>query len=263
MPRFSANLGFLWPDLPLVGRIAAAARAGFRAVELHSPYDEVTAEGVRAACAAARVELLGINTPIRNAAGPHVGLAAVPGRAEEFRASFAAALAYCGAAGGRAIHVMAGRVPPEDHAAGRQTLIANLRHAAAAAAPFGIMLLLEPLNPDDMPGYFYSRIEEAIEIIEALAAPEVRLMFDAYHVGRCQGDVIGRLERAAPHIGHIQIAAVPSRGEPDEGALDYRPVIEAIDAIGYAGWIGCEYRPRGSTDAGLGWVAKLGCSLGS
>jgi 2-dehydrotetronate isomerase len=260
MPRFSANLGFLWPDRPLLQKIEAAAKAGFKAVELHFPYD-TPAEDVRAACANLGVKLLGINTALGEGAGFHRGLGAVPGREAEFRALFDQSLAWCVAAGGTAIHVMAGLVPERDRPLGREVFVGNLRYAAPKAEAAGIRILLEPLNFRDMPGYFYSTAEEAGVIVERLGAPNVTLMFDVYHVGCTEGDVIMRMRKLFHHIGHIQIAAVPGRAEPDEGEIAYPAIFDEIDRLGYQGWVGCEYKPRGDTDAGLTWPKTLGVTL--
>lgn len=260
MPRFSANLGFLWPGLPLLDQIAAAARAGFKAVELHWPYD-TPAETVRAACAHHGVALLGVNTARGDGAAGDNGLGAVPGREAEFQASVDQSLAFCRDAGATAIHCMAGKVPPEVRAPARSTLLDNLRRASDKAEAAGVTLLLEPLNPADAPGYFYSTAAEGADIVDVLGRPNVRLMFDCYHVGRSGADVIGEMERLMPAIGHVQVAAVPTRAEPDGGTLDYRPVLAAIDHLGYAGWTGCEYKPAGDTDAGLRWVEALGMKL--
>ncbi|SFZ83041.1 hydroxypyruvate isomerase [Devosia enhydra] len=251
MPRFSANLGFLWADRPLLARIAAAGEAGFRAIELHYPY-ETPPQAVRDACAQTRVKLLGINTAI-GSEPPDSGLAALPGREAEARARIEAALNYAVAAGGTAVHVMAGKVPSELRAKARQTLISNLRHAAGRAEALGLTILLEPINRRDMPDYFYDGVEDAAAIIAELDSPAVRLMFDCYHVGVMQGDVLTRLRTHLPIIGHIQFAAVPSRAEPDEGELNYPAIFAEIDRLGYAGWVGAEYRPRADTDDGLGW----------
>ena len=260
MPRFSANLGFLWSDRPLLDRIDAAARAGFKAVELHYPYD-VPASDVKKACNANGISLLGINTNIGAGADGHRGLAAVPGREVEFEALADQALTYCHTAGGTAVHVMAGLVPEADRAAAADVLVGNLQETAAKAAERDLTILLEPLNQRDMPGYFYSTIEEAIAIIDRVGATNVKLMFDVYHVGVSQGDVLTRLRTHLGRIGHVQIAAVPSRAEPDEGEIAYGAVLRELDALGYGGWVGCEYIPRGGTDDGLGWVRKLGVSL--
>jgi hydroxypyruvate isomerase len=260
MPRFSANLGFLWPELPLLDRIAAAGRAGFKAVELHVPYDVPAAE-TKAACAKAGVKLLGINTASADGPKGHRGLAAVPGREAEFEKLFDQAATYAAAAGGTAVHAMAGLVSEADRSAGAETMVRNLTTAAKKAGSLGLTIFLEPLNQRDMPGYFYHEVEPAVEIIDRVGAPNVRLMFDVYHVGCAQGDVLTRLHKFYDRIGHIQIAAVPSRAEPDEGEINYPAIFRAIDALGYPGWIGAEYKPRGDTDAGLGWIKTLGVSL--
>lgn len=260
MIRFSANLGFLWPDRPLLERIAAAGRAGFKAVELHFPYDTPATE-TKAACAEAGVKLLGINTNVDPRPGGHLGLAAVPGREADAAALIEQSIAYAKDAGGTAVHVMAGRVAEAERTAGTETLVANLTHAARLAAAHGLTVLVEPLNTHDNPGYFYSTIEPAIEIIERVAAPNLKLMFDAYHVGRAQGDVLTRLHKVWDHVGHVQIAAVPSRAEPDEGELNFPAIFRALEELGYDGWIGAEYRPRGDTNTGLSWVKTLGVSL--
>lgn len=258
MPRFSANLGFLWPDRPLLERIDAAASAGFKAVELHWPYD-VPAERVRDACARHGLALLGINSWRGDAAKGEFGFGAVPGREADFQASIDQAIAYCRDAGGGSIHVMAGVVDPSRHDAGLETFIANLRGAAAKAGD--LRLLLEPINQRDIPGYFYSSIEEAGLILDRVGAPNLKIMFDVYHVGVSQGDVLTRLRKWIGQIGHVQIAAVPSRAEPDEGEIAFGAIFDALEDLGYDGWIGCEYKPRSSTDGGLAWVKNLGLAL--
>ncbi|WP_207481394.1 hydroxypyruvate isomerase family protein [Arenibaculum pallidiluteum] len=260
MIRLSANLGFLWPDRPLLDRIDAAARAGFRAVELHWPYD-VPAARVREACARNGLALLGLNTPVGDAAAGEFGLAAVPGRGRDFRDGFARALDYAREAGAGAIHVMAGVVAPGSEAAARDAFVENLAGAAPQAEEAGVVLLLEPINPVDKPDYFYARAEDALPVMDAVGSPALRLMFDCYHAQRTTGDVTPRLARLMDRIGHVQIAAAPSRAEPDEGELDHRAVFAALERLGYAGWVGCEYRPRADTDAGLSWIGRLGLSL--
>jgi hydroxypyruvate isomerase len=257
MPRLSANLGFLWPQLPLIDRIDAAARAGFEAIEVHWPYD-VAAESVKAACARNGLELLGINTIPGDVARGESGLGALPGREADFQAAVDQSIAYCRASGAISIHAMAGVIAPEQRAAARTTFLRNLALASAKAAPHGLTLLLEPLNPRDRPDYFYSQVGEAASIIAELGLANVKLMFDIYHIGVTEGDVLKKLERHWPAIGHIQIAAVPSRAEPDEGEIAYDRVLREIDRLGYAGWVGCEYKPRADTNAGLGWIKAMG-----
>jgi hydroxypyruvate isomerase len=259
MARFSANLGFLWPDRPLLARIEAAAGAGFRAIEVHWPYDTPAAD-VKAACAHHGLAMLGLNT-VRGDRPGDFGLAAVPGREAEFAASLEQSVAYCRAAGFSAIHVMAGVVPPGQAERAAELFVKHVELAAAKAADAGLTILLEPLNPRDAPGYFYASIERADEIITTVGRPNVKIMFDCYHVAVMQGDVLKRLERFMPRIGHVQVAAVPSRAEPDEGEIAYPAIFAALGALGYTGWVGCEYKPRADTDTGLAWVKKLGVKL--
>jgi hydroxypyruvate isomerase len=255
MIRLSANLGFMWPDLPLLGRIEAAGQAGFNAIELHWPYDVPAAE-TGAACVAAGVSLLGINTAVGDVTKGEFGLAALPGREAEFDRVFTQSLDYCSESGATSIHAMAGVV--EDTPESAATLVSNLQRAASRASAAGITVLLEAINPRDKAGYFYHRVERAAEIVDEVGSPNIKLMFDAYHVGVGQGDIIRRLEKLLPLIGHIQIAAVPSRAEPDEGEINYPAIFDLIEAVGYVGWVGCEYRPRGDTDAGLSWRDSFG-----
>ncbi|MET3926022.1 TIM barrel protein [Devosia sp. 2618] len=257
MAKFSANLGFLWPELPLPQRIDAAARAGFSAVELHSPYD-YEPEVIGQRCRDAGVKLLGINTQI---GAIDRGCAAVPGRGEEARAQFDQALDFVTKAGGTAVHFLAGFVPPDQHSAGKAQFAQSLGYAAPLARAQGITILLETMNKRDMPDYFYDSIEETRECADTAGGDVVKLMFDCYHIGILQGDVTTRLRNLMPAIGHVQIAAVPSRAEPDEGELNYSHILNELDALGYGGWVGCEYRPRTTTDAGLTWLKNLGVQL--
>lgn len=253
LSRLSANLGFLWPDRPLLARIEAAAAAGFDAVEMHWPFD-TPPETVAALCAARGLTLVAVNTPPGDRPGDF-GLAALPGREAEFATGFSRALDWARRAGASMIHVMAG-VAPDDPGT-EAVLVANLRRAADLAGNSGITLLVEAINARDRPGYFYSQVERAAEVIGLAERANLALMFDVYHVGVGQGDVLRRLERFLPLIGHVQIAAVPSRAEPDEGEIDHAEVLRHLDRLGYAGRIGCEYRPRGDTDAGLVWRDRL------
>jgi 2-dehydrotetronate isomerase len=255
--RLSANLGFLWADRPLPVRIEAAARAGFRAVEMHWPYD-VPASDVAAAARRWDVTLLGINTAPGNFAAGERGLGAIPGREQDFQGTVDQSIEYCRSSGATAIHAMAGNVPPSDRERARAVFAANLRVAAAKAIKHQLTLLLEPLNPNDNPGYFYSTLREAASLIEELALPNVKLQFDVYHVARSEGDVLTKLDKYRAHIGNVQIASVPARAEPDEGEIAYPVIFAALEKLKYEGWVGCEYRPRGDTDQGLGWMDRMG-----
>jgi hydroxypyruvate isomerase len=171
---------------------------------------------------------------------------------------FKQALDYVVAIGGCQIHCLAGKVPPEQRPAAEKTFVANLARAADAARAKGITLLIEPINPRDRPNYFLTRAEQAADIIAKAERPNVRIQFDFYHAQIVGGDLITRFEKHLPVIGHVQIAAVPSRQEPDEGEVSYPAIFAALDRLGYDKWIGCEYRPRGRTEDGLGWARPYG-----
>lgn len=254
MPRFSANLGFLFSDLPETERMTAAARAGFRAVEMHWPYHVPSLE-MRAALARSEMTMLGLNTPVGNAAAGDFGLGALPGRESEFQRALDQALSYGSAIGASAIHCMAGIVPANHFAAAERTFVENLKIAADKAAQAELTILIEPINHRDKPGYFLHHIEQAAAIIEQVGRGNVRIMFDCYHTQIMQGDLTQRLRTYLELIGHVQIAAVPSRAEPDEGEVNYLDICRTLDKLGYAGWVGAEYKPRGRTEDGLGWLS--------
>ena len=253
MMRFSANLGFLWADRTLPDAVRAAHAAGFDAVECHWPYDTPAAE-VRAALDDTGLEMLGLNTSRGEGAAGDNALSATPGRTAEARAAFDAALAYARAIGTQNVHVMAGFADgPEAHA----TFVDNLRYACEAAAADGVSILIEPRNAFDAPGYALRDTAHAAQVIADVGADNLKLMFDCYHVGRTEGDVIARLHALFPLIGHIQFAAVPDRGAPDHGEVDYASVFAEITALGWDVPLGAEYKPGTDTDATLGWLAKL------
>jgi hydroxypyruvate isomerase len=181
----------------------------------------------------------------------------VPGREREWDAVFKQALEYTVAIGGSAIHCMAGSVPAEQRPAAERTFISNLSRAADLAKDKNVTCLIEPINTRDRPNYFLTRIEQAADIIAKVGKPNVRIQFDFYHVQIVSGDLISRFEKHLPLIGHVQIAAVPSRAEPDEGEVAYERLLPMIEALGYDGFVGAEYRPRGTTDEGLGWLERF------
>jgi hydroxypyruvate isomerase len=256
MPRFAANISLLYPEWPLIDRVAAAARDGFAAIEVQQPYEVADAEW-RRALDAARVQAVLINAP----AGAERGLAALPGREAEFDATIVRALATAQALGVRQLHVMAG-VPDADVAAA-DALAAYLRNIGAACRALGahgIGVVIEPINPYDVPGYFMNRLPLALEVIERLPAPRPRLLFDAYHLQILHGDLTRRLRQCVASVGHVQVAGVPERHEPDRGEVHYPPLFAELERLGYRGWVGCEYRPAdgrpGGTSAGLGWLRR-------
>ena len=252
---FSANLGFLFTDRPLPEAIRAARRAGFEAVECHFPYD-TPPEQVRAALDETGLPMLGLNT-VRGDREGDFGLAALPGREAEARAAIDQAVDYARAIGARAVHVMAGRSGGGE--AAEATFRANLAHACDRAEgrerAGDLTVLIEPINHRDAPGYHVSTVEHAAEIVGALGRDALRVMFDCYHTQITQGDLIRRFEAHRAIVGHVQIAAVPDRGEPDAGEVSHPHLIAAIREMGHTAPIGAEYRPRhGSTEAGLGWL---------
>src|SRR5215471_3560821 len=256
MPRFAANLGYLFTERPLLERVDAAAAAGFKAVELQFPYD-VPASAMKAAIEENKLTILGLNTPPGERDG-EFGLAAVPGRERDWQVLFSRALDYANAIGASAIHCLAGKVAPEQRPAADRVFIENLNRAADLAAARKITLLIEPINGRDRPNYFLNHVEHAADIINRIDKQNIRMQFDFYHVQIVGGDLIRRLEKFLPIVGHLQCAAVPTRHEPDEGEVNYAAVFEAVDKLGYQGWIGAEYRPQARTEEGLGWARKYG-----
>ncbi|KAA2241030.1 hydroxypyruvate isomerase family protein [Salinarimonas soli] len=257
MPAFTANIAFLFADRPFVERIDAARAAGFENVECHFPYD-TPVETLKARLDGAGVRMTGLNTAPGDIRAGDWGLAGLIGREDDFEAGVRQAADYARALGTPMIHVMAGVVDEDARPQAYRTYVRNLRSAARAVAADGITLLLEPLNARDRPGYLVSRSDDIAELIGEIGEPNVRLLFDAYHVQIMEGDLIRRIERHAPVIGHVQIAAVPSRAEPDEGEVHFPAIFDALAANGYDGLIGLEYKPRGSTEEGLAWMDRLG-----
>lgn len=252
--RYSANLGFLFTELPLPQAIHAAKDAGFDAVECHFPYD-IPAADVAQALQETGLTMLGLNTWPGDKAAGDFGLAALTGREAEARAAIEQAVDYAVATGTKAVHVMAGRTDGGDIA--EATFRENLIYACDLAAPHGIVILIEPINTRDVPGYHLSRTDHAVRTISAVRRNNIKLMYDCYHMQIMQGDLSTHMRDLLPHIGHIQIAAVPDRGEPDQGEVDYRWLMQEIARMGYSAPIGAEYKPRNGTAQGLGWLAQL------
>ena len=258
MPRLAANLSFLFNELPLIERIGAAAAAGFKGAEILFPYTRELAD-LRAAYREAGIAPVLFNTPPGDWDAGERGFAAIPGFEPLFKAHLTEAMAYALFAGCSRLHAMAG-IPPADAdpADCEAVFIENLRMAAEDAAPYGITITIEPINPIDVPGYFLTRQDQAVRILEAVDMANAALQMDFYHCARVEGDPAGCFRRNFPRIGHIQIAGVPARNEPGTGELDYRPLFALIDKTGYGGWVACEYHPRAGTLAGLGWAREWG-----
>ena len=252
MVKLAANLSMMFQDLPFLDRFDAAAEAGFSGVEFLFPYDH------DAALIAERAQQCGLqvvlfNLPAGDWEGGERGIAALPDRVEEFRAGVAKGLDYARALGCPRLHLMEGKAPASAEC--RAALVANIAHAADLAAADNVEILIEPINTRvDIPGYFYGTSAEALSVIDEAGRANVRLQYDIYHMQIMEGDLARTIERLLPRIGHMQLADNPGRAEPGSGEINYPWLLSRIDALGYAGWIGCEYRPAGDTKAGLGWA---------
>jgi 2-dehydrotetronate isomerase len=260
MPRFAANLSFLFNEVPFLDRFGEAAHAGFRAVEFAFGYDYQAREIV-ARVAEHKLEVVLINTPPGDYEAGDRGLASLPGREHEFAASIVTALRYAQAVKCPRLHVMAGVLPEgaddEERARRLRTYKRNLKFACQEAAEQNVTVLIEPINPRDMPRYLLNTQAEAHAIREELGMANLRVQMDLYHAQVVEGDLTTKIRRWLPHIGHVQIAGVPSRNEPDAGEVNYEHLFKLLDELKYDGWIGCEYRPATTTTAGLGWLYKL------
>ena len=255
MPEFAANLSTQFNEYPFLERFGAAAQAGFRAVEFLFPYD-YPPEVIKAELEKHQLALVLFNTAPGDIAAGQWGLAAVPGLEQEARADIDRALEYALALGCPQVHVMAGVVPPgADRAAYEATMIANMRYAAERFAPHGINLLLEALNPVTKPNYLYASQYQTLDLAARIDRPNVFTQLDLFHAQLVDGNLSHLIREYAGRYRHIQIASAPDRHEPDEGEINYPWLFNLLDAVGYDGWIGCEYIPRGRTEDGLGWLA--------
>ncbi len=257
MPRFAANLSFLFQDLPFLDRFEASAKAGFRAVEFLFPYDFPKQEIVARLKANGLTQAL-FNLPPGDWSKGERGLAAMPGREAEFEAAMKTALDYAKATGCKRVHAMPGL---RHHGAERKTYIANLRKGARMAADAGVDVIIEPINTRDIPGFFLNTTAEARAVIFEVGEKNLGLQFDLYHRAIQEGDVAMAIREFGHLAKHYQIASPPDRGEPDDGELNYRFLFQEIDKTGFDGFVGCEYKPRGDTLAGLKWVKACGVTL--
>jgi len=255
VPRFAANLSMMFNERPFLERFAAASQSGFTAVEYLFPYDH-PAELVGETLRAAGLEQALFNLPPGDWSKGERGMAALPERKAEFRASVETAVRYGRAIGTPLLHLMAGIADPRSQAAQAAYLDA-LKFAADAAAAAGIGVVIEPINSRDMPGYFLNDFERAAEIITQVDRRNVGLQFDIYHRQVMRGDVTTALKAFMPLIRHVQVASVPDRHEPGTGELDDFRVLRLLDELGYHGYVGCEYRPEGDTLSGLSWLAAF------
>jgi 2-dehydrotetronate isomerase len=258
MPRFCANLSFMFNEVPFADRFEAAAKAGFKGVEFLNPFEIPKDDLV------ARLKGNGLTPALFNMAHGdwtkgERGMSAIPGREAEFDKAVGSALEVAQATGCKRVFAMAGL---KHQGATRAAYVANLKRAAKMAAGYGIDVIIEPINTRDIPGYFLNTTGEARSIIHEVAEPNLGLQFDLYHRQIMEGDVAMAIREFGPLARHYQIASPPDRGEPDDGEMNYAYLFKLIDETGFKGWVGCEYRPRKDTVEGLKWVKALGVSLG-
>ena len=251
MPKLAANLSTLFPELPFLERFAAAARAGFRFVEYQFPY-QWNAEELARRARDAGVQVVLHNLPAGDFAKGERGIACLPGREREFRESLEKAMTYAKAADCPRLNCLAGLAPADR--AHFDVLVANVRYAARRLGEAGLQLVLEAINTRSVPGFFLSRSAQAIDVLNAAGEPNAFLQYDFFHMQIMEGDLAKSVERLLPRIGHIQLADVPDRHEPGSGEINFDFLLRHLDAIGYSGWVGCEYNPRGDTLEGLKWA---------
>jgi hydroxypyruvate isomerase len=251
MPKLAANVSMLFPQLGFLERFAAAARAGFRFVEYQFPYAWPADEVARRAREAG-VEVVLHNLPAGDLAKGERGIACLPGRAHEFREGLERAIEYAKAAACPRLNCIAGLAPQD--AAHFAQLVENVRYAARRLDEVGIQLLLEPINTRSVPGFFLTGSRQALDVLNAAGEGNALLQYDIFHMQVMEGDLTHSIERLLPRIGHMQLADVPGRHEPGSGEINFEFLLAHIDALGYAGWMGCEYNPRGDTVEGLKWA---------
>ena len=257
MPKFSANLSMLFTELPFLDRFEAAARADFKAVEFLFPYSYPARE-IRQRLDDHGLSLVLHNLPAGNWDAGERGLACDPTRTAEFRSGIEQAIEYASALGVGQVNCLAGKAPAYVSApALRETFVGNLSRAAVALKAAGLRLLIEPINSYDIPGFYLNRTDQALEILDEVGADNAFLQYDIYHAQRMEGELAATMQKHLARIGHIQLADNPGRNEPGTGEINYAFLFAHLDRIGYDGWIGCEYKPASTTEAGLGWRERL------
>ena len=258
MPNLAANLSMMFTEVPFLERFAAAAACGFKGVEYLFPYDH-PAETIARTLRDNGLRNVLFNLPPGDWQKGDRGLAAIPGRERDFEGLIDQALEYATVIGCPRLHVMAG-IPPEDANpyACQNTYVRNIRLAAERAAPHGITVLLEPINPRDIPGFYLNRQSDAVATLDQVGVANAAVQMDLYHCQIVEGDVATKIRANIDRVAHFQIAGVPERHEPDIGEVNYPYLFDVIDELKFDGWIGCEYRPRGETREGLGWAAPYG-----
>jgi len=257
MPKFAANLSMLFTEVPFLDRFALAAKAGFQAVEFLFPYAWPAAE-IKARLDAHGLKLVLHNLPAGDWDAGERGIACLPERTSEFRAGVAKAIEYATTLGVPQLNCLAGKAPAgADEAVLRKTFISNLKFSAAELKKAGLKQLIEPINSYDIPGFYINRTAQALAILDEVGADNAFVQYDIYHAQRMEGELAATLSKHLARIGHIQLADNPGRNEPGTGEINYAFLFAHLDRIGYAGWIGCEYKPATTTEAGLGWRQRL------
>jgi hydroxypyruvate isomerase len=257
MPRFAANLSMRFTEVPFLDRFERAARAGFEAVEFLFPYAH-TAQEIKQRLEANGLQIVLHNLPAGDWDAGERGIACHPDRVEEFREGVERAIGYAQALGVPQLNCLAGKAPAGvDAATLRRTFVGNLRHAATRLGDAGLRLLIEPINPFDIPGFYLNRTDQAIAILDEVGASNVFVQYDIYHAQRTEGELAATLQKHLARIAHVQLADNPGRNEPGTGEINYPYLFAHLDRIGYQGWVGCEYKPAQGTEAGLGWLKNL------
>lgn len=257
MPKFAANLTMLFNELPFMERFEKAAKSGFQAVEFLFPYP-FAAEEIKQKLDQNKLQLVLHNLPAGDWDAGERGIACLPDRIAEFQAGVAKAIEYAKVLGVKELNCLAGKMPANiDAELVRQTFVANLRYAASELKKANIKLLIEPINTFDIPGFYLSKTQQALDILNDVGSDNLYVQYDIYHAQRMEGELAKTLEANLGKIAHIQLADNPGRNEPGTGEINYAYLFKLIDRIGYQGWIGCEYKPASSTEAGLGWIKEL------
>ena len=260
MPKFAANLSMMFNEVPFLERFAAAADAGFTGVEYLFPFD-FPAEAIAEKLRQHKLENVLFNLPPGNWAAGERGVTCLPGREDEFRAGVAKAIEYAKRLPSAQVHAMAGIVPAgADLAAVHATYVSNLKYATAELAKHDITLMIEAINTRDMPGFYPNTQAQSYAVLQEVGAPNLKMQMDLYHMQIMEGDLEVKLRKYAPYCGHVQVAGVPHRHEPDTGEVSYSYLFKVLDEIGYSGWVGCEYRPAGKTVDGLAWFGPFAAS---
>ncbi len=258
MPKIAANLTMLFTEVPFLDRFEAAARAGFKAVEFLFPYAYPAAE-LKARLQGNGLQLVLHNLPPGDWDSGERGIGCLPERTDEFRAGVGRAIEYATALGAPQLNCLAGKAPQgADETQLRKTFVGNLKYAAGEFKKAGLKLLIEPINYYDIPGFYLNRTAQAISILDEVGADNAFVQYDIYHAQRMEGELASTIKANLPRIAHMQLADNPGRNEPGTGEINYRFLFGWLDEIGYKGWIGCEYKPKTSTEAGLGWRAAHG-----